>query len=51
MDDETPCWLAVPGRKHKQEIDRTAKSIIDTMNTELMVKATVSIGTLRKNKE
>ena len=32
-----------------KDIDRTAKSIIDTLNTELMVKAQIGIGTIVDN--
>ncbi len=32
-----------------KEIDRTAKAIIDTLNTELMVKAQIGIGTVAEN--
>ncbi|HOA55833.1 MAG TPA: helix-turn-helix domain-containing protein [Clostridiales bacterium] len=31
------------------EVDRTAKAIIDTLNTELMVKAHIGIGTIAEN--
>jgi carbohydrate diacid regulator len=50
MDDENTVLIRqFPEGNIKQEIDRTAKSIIDTLNTELMVKATVSIGTLAED--
>lgn len=46
MDDEhTVLIKQLIENNIKQEIDRTAKSIIDTLNAELMIKATVSIGT------
>lgn len=32
-----------------KEIDRTSKAIIDTLNTELMVKAQIGIGTVAEN--
>ncbi len=32
-----------------RDIDRTAKSIVDTLNTELMVKAQIGIGTIVDN--
>ena len=32
-----------------KDIDRTAKSIVDTLNTELMVKAQIGIGTIVDN--
>lgn len=32
-----------------KDIDRTAKAIIDTLNTELMVKAQIGIGTVAEN--
>ncbi len=32
-----------------KEVDRTAKAVVDTLNTELMVKARIGIGTISDN--
>ncbi len=50
LDDENTVLVRqLRSNNKKQEIDRTAKSIVDTLNTELMVKAYVSIGTVAPN--
>ena len=44
-DSSTVLVRRFKGNDSKTEADSTAKAIVDTLNTELMIKATVSIGT------
>ncbi len=46
-DDDSSTVLVrhIKGSDSNDETDSTAKAIVDTLNTELMIKATVSIGT------
>ncbi len=47
LDDETLVLIKeLKDKNDAKEIDRTAKAIIDTLNTELMVKAQIGIGSI-----
>ncbi len=50
LDDENTVLIKeLKSGDDTRDIDRTAKSIIDTLNTELMVKAQIGIGTIVDN--
>ncbi|NLK86624.1 MAG: PucR family transcriptional regulator [Clostridiaceae bacterium] len=47
LDDETVVLIKeLKDKNDTKEMDRTAKAIIDTLNTELMVKAQIGIGSI-----
>ncbi len=47
LDDETIVLIKeLKDKNDTKEIDRTAKAIIDTLNTELMIKAQIGIGSI-----
>lgn len=50
LDDESTVLIKeLKSGEDYKEIDKTAKSIIDTLNTELMVKAQIGIGSVVDN--
>lgn len=50
LDDESTVLIKeLKSSDDYKDIDRTAKAIIDTLNTELMVKAQIGIGTVAEN--
>jgi carbohydrate diacid regulator len=50
LDDESTVLIKeLKSADDYRDIDRTAKAIIDTLNTELMVKAQIGIGTVAEN--
>jgi carbohydrate diacid regulator len=48
-DDITVLIKELKSGENDREIDRTARSIVDTLNTELMVKAQIGIGSVADN--
>lgn len=48
-EEETVLIKELKATDDNREIDKTAKAIIDTLNTELMVKAQIGIGTIVDN--
>lgn len=50
LDDESTVLIKeLKSAEDYREIDKTAEAIIDTLNTELMVKAQIGIGTIADN--